>query len=331
MRQRVMIAMGLALDPDILIADELTSALDVTVQSQILELLAKLQEEKGMALLIVSHDLGVIAEWTDEIAVMYGGRIVEQGTSDAVIERPMHPYTGPARVHPPCRRAALGTPDAHPGRASERCQPAAGLRVPSEMLARPAVLPGACSGARAGRREPPHRLSGGERGPRDTRCIRPAAGGRGPCQALPGARTQRQRGTVVHAVDGVSFTIAPAETLGLVGETGCGKSTVARLVTRLLEPTGGRIEFESQDITHWSRRKLRPLRREMQIVFQDPYSSLNPRRRVGSIIGAPLHAHRLGSRGEQRARVRRCWSASGSIRPTSTATRTSSPADSVSE
>ena len=93
MRQRVMIAMGLALDPDILIADEPTSALDVTVQSQILELLAKLQEEKGMALLIVSHDLGVIAEWTDEIAVMYGGRIVEQGTSDAVIERPMHPYT----------------------------------------------------------------------------------------------------------------------------------------------------------------------------------------------------------------------------------------------
>lgn len=93
MRQRVMIAMGLALDPDLLIADEPTSALDVTVQSQILELLAKLQEEKGMALLIVSHDLGVIAEWTDEIAVMYGGRIVEQGTSDAVIERPMHPYT----------------------------------------------------------------------------------------------------------------------------------------------------------------------------------------------------------------------------------------------
>ena len=121
---------------------------------------------------------------------------------------------------------------------------------------------------------------------------------------FPARGTQRQRGTVVHAVDGVSFTIAPAETLGLVGETGCGKSTVARLVTRLLEPTSGRIELESEDITHWSRRKLRPLRREMQIVFQDPYSSLNPRRRVGSIIGAPLHAHGLGSRGDQRARVR---------------------------
>jgi peptide/nickel transport system ATP-binding protein/oligopeptide transport system ATP-binding protein len=120
---------------------------------------------------------------------------------------------------------------------------------------------------------------------------------------FPARGTQRQRGTVVHAVDGVSFTIAPAETLGLVGETGCGKSTVARLVTRLLEPTGGRIELEGQDITHWSRRKLRPLRREMQIVFQDPYSSLNPRRRVGSIIAAPLHAHGLGSRGDQRARV----------------------------
>ena len=121
---------------------------------------------------------------------------------------------------------------------------------------------------------------------------------------FPARGTQRQRGTVVHAVDGVSFTIAPAETLGLVGETGCGKSTVARLVTRLLEPTGGRIELEGRNITHWSRRKLRPLRREMQIVFQDPYSSLNPRRRVGSIVSAPLRAHGLGSRAEQRARVR---------------------------
>ena len=121
---------------------------------------------------------------------------------------------------------------------------------------------------------------------------------------FPARGTQRQRGTVVHAVDGVSFTIAPAETLGLVGETGCGKSTVARLVTRLLEPTGGRIELEGQDITHWSRRKLRPLRREMQMIFQDPYSSLNPRRRVGSIVAAPLRAHGVGSRGDQRTDVR---------------------------
>jgi peptide/nickel transport system ATP-binding protein len=121
---------------------------------------------------------------------------------------------------------------------------------------------------------------------------------------FPARGTQRQRGVVVHAVDGVSFAIARGETLGLVGETGCGKSTVARLVTRLLEPTGGRIELEGHDITHWSRRKLRPLRREMQIVFQDPYSSLNPRRRVSSIVSAPLRAHRMGSRSEQRTRVR---------------------------
>ena len=323
-----MIAMGLAL-VDILIADEPTSALDVTVQSQILELLAKLQEEKGMALLIVSHDLGVIAEWTDEIAVMYGGRIVEQGTSDAVIERPMHPHTGPARVHPPCRRAALERLTPIPG-APPSGQPAAGLRVPSEMLARPAVLPGACSGARAGRREPPHRLSGGERGP-----VTPVASTRllvveDLVKHFPARGTQRQRGTVVHAVDGVSFTIAPAETLGLVGETGCGKSTVARLVTRLLEPTGGRIEFESQDITHWSRRKLRPLRRDADRL---PGSVLlaQPRRRVGSIIGAPLTHTASGHAASSGQGCGRCWSASGSIRPTSTATRTSSPADSVSE
>jgi oligopeptide/dipeptide ABC transporter ATP-binding protein len=107
----------------------------------------------------------------------------------------------------------------------------------------------------------------------------------------------------VHAVDGVSFEIAASETLGLVGETGCGKSTLARLVTRLLEPTSGRIELEGEDITHWSRRRLRPLRRDVQIVFQDPYSSLNPRRRVGSIVEAPLRAHGIGTRAERRMRV----------------------------
>jgi oligopeptide/dipeptide ABC transporter ATP-binding protein len=120
---------------------------------------------------------------------------------------------------------------------------------------------------------------------------------------FPAGGTQRQSGTVVHAVDGVDFEIAPNETLGLVGETGCGKSTIARLVTRLLEPTAGRIEFEGNDITHWSRRRMRPLRRDIQIVFQDPYSSLNPRRRVGAIVGDPLRAHRIGTSEERRARV----------------------------
>jgi oligopeptide/dipeptide ABC transporter ATP-binding protein len=120
---------------------------------------------------------------------------------------------------------------------------------------------------------------------------------------FPARGVQRQRGSVVHAVDGVSFEIGVGETLGLVGETGCGKSTVARLVTRLLEPTSGRIVVGGSDVTHWSRRKLRPLRRDVQIVFQDPYSSLNPRRRVGSIVEAPLRAHRLGSREERRRRV----------------------------
>jgi oligopeptide/dipeptide ABC transporter ATP-binding protein len=120
---------------------------------------------------------------------------------------------------------------------------------------------------------------------------------------FPARGSQRQRGTVVHAVDGVSFELAPGETLGLVGETGCGKSTVARVVTRLLEPTGGRVEYAGRDITHVSRRRLKPLRREIQIVFQDPYSSLNPRRRVGSIVGDPLRAHHIGTRRERKLRV----------------------------
>jgi len=119
----------------------------------------------------------------------------------------------------------------------------------------------------------------------------------------PARGTQRQRGSVVHAVDGVSFDIAADETLGLVGETECEKSTVARLVTRLLEPTSGTISYAGQDITRWSSRRLRPLRRELQIVFQDPYSSLNPRRRIGSIVGDPLRIHRIGTKSERRARV----------------------------
>ncbi len=119
----------------------------------------------------------------------------------------------------------------------------------------------------------------------------------------PARGPQRIHGPVVHAVDGVTFDLAANETLGLVGETGCGKSTLARLVTRLIEPTGGTITFDGQDITHWSRSRLRTVRREIQIVFQDPYSSLNPRRRVGSIIGDPLRVHRMGSPSERRRRV----------------------------
>ncbi len=120
---------------------------------------------------------------------------------------------------------------------------------------------------------------------------------------FPTRSAHARRGAVVHAVDGVSFEIAPDETLGLVGETGCGKSTVARLVTRLLEPTDGEISYDGRDITHWSSRRLRPLRREIQMVFQDPYSSLNPRRRIGSIVGDPLRIHRIGAKSERRAWV----------------------------
>ena len=119
----------------------------------------------------------------------------------------------------------------------------------------------------------------------------------------PARGTQRHQGSVVHAVDGVSFEIAENETLGLVGETGCGKSTIARLATRLLEPTSGTVSYGGTDITHWSSRRLKPVRRDIQIIFQDPYSSLNPRRRVGSIVGDPLRVHGIGSASERLVRV----------------------------
>ncbi|HEX3324918.1 MAG TPA: ABC transporter ATP-binding protein [Solirubrobacterales bacterium] len=234
MRQRAMIAMALALDPDLLIADEPTTALDVTVQAQILALLARLNRERSLATILITHDLGVVAEVADRVLVMHEGRIVERGGLDEVFYSPKDPYT----------RTLLD--------AVVRLDAAPPLRARRESAALLEV----------------------------TDLVK----------HFPVKRGLLIDRTVDHvrAVDGVSFSVRQGETLGLVGESGSGKSTLCRAVLQLTEPTSGSVRFEGLEIAGLSRRAMRPLRRELQMVFQDPYASLNPRRRAGQIVGDPL-------------------------------------------
>ena len=265
--QRAMIAMALSGDPAILIADEPTSALDVTVQARILELLARLQRERGMALVLVTHDLGVVAELADEIAVMKGGRIVEHAPAERLLRAPAHPYTaGLLRAI-----EDLETPRAKRSGGARHAK-AEGLGVARGRAAH----------------------AGGEPLLRVAGLVKEFGLDRG-------VMFRRQAGTV-RAVDGVSFEVAAGETFGIVGESGSGKTTTARLIARLLEPTAGEVRFAGQRITALKGAALKRVRRELQIVFQDPYSSLNPRLTIGSIVGAPLQIHGLET--DRRARER---------------------------
>jgi peptide/nickel transport system ATP-binding protein len=250
MRQRAMIAMALALDPEVLIADEPTTALDVTIQAQILDLLGRLNRERGLATILITHDLGVVAEVADRVLVMHAGKIVERGELDEVFYAAKDPYT----------RKLLG--------AVLRLDQAPPLRK---------------------RRHEAPLLEVAD-------LVKHYPGRRG----LPIGR----EADPVRAVDGVSFGVARGETLGLVGESGSGKSTVCRAVLQLLEPTSGSVRFEGREIAGLSRRQMRPLRPEMQMIFQDPYASLNPRKRVGQIVGEPLRLQGRASGSELRRQVR---------------------------
>ncbi|QCI69332.1 ABC transporter ATP-binding protein [Phreatobacter stygius] len=323
MRQRIMIAIGLACNPKLIIADEPTTALDVTIQAQILELMKDLSRRLGIAMVIITHNLGIVARYADRVAVMYAARIVETGSADDIFLKPRHPYAvGLMRSVPRLDRprgARLQTiegmpPDLRNPPVGCRFAPRCPLKIAVCEAQAPDLLGvGPAHFARCHRSAD---LAAGlavfaEEGTAPSAAIDYTGA---PILAVEGLKTHfwvsrktswfSSELATVKAVDDVSFAIRKGETLGLVGESGCGKTTVGRTVLRLENPTEGAIRFEGQDLAHLSQKELRPVRRRMQVVFQDPFSSLNPRMTVGDIIAEPMLVHGIAAtKAEARARV----------------------------
>ncbi|KGX11418.1 nickel import ATP-binding protein NikE [Burkholderia pseudomallei] len=309
MRQRVMIAMALSCRPALLIADEPTTALDVTIQAQILQLIRGLQDEMDMGVIFITHDMGVVAEVADRVLVMYRGEKVEEGACDAIFAAPSHPYTKALLAAVPRLGSMRGT-DAPAKFPLLRFDPAAGdalvvaggdATAASGDAARESVLFVESDAAAA---------SAASAAP--TACVRPAIDAGAP--PLLRVRELVTRFPVksgvfgrvsqyVHAVERVSFELRAGETLALVGESGCGKSTTGRSLLRLVERVSGSIEFEGREIGALKGRELQALRRNIQFIFQDPFASLNPRLTVGFSIMEPLLVHGVASGRQAQARV----------------------------
>ena len=272
MRQRVMIAMALACKPKLLIADEPTTALDVTIQAQILELIKLLQEEEGMSVLFITHDMGVVAEIADRTVVMYNGEQVETGRTEEIFANPQKPYT----------KALLS--------AVPRLGSMEGRRRPMRF---PVV----------------DRKTGLSDVPEETADT--VAASQRPVLEVANLTTRFEirsglLGSVsgrVHAVENVSFSLLSGETLALVGESGCGKSTTGRSVMRLIEPLSGSVLLDGEDVLKLDQKTLRERRARMQMIFQDPFASLNPRMTVGTAVAEPLLINKLANRREAQDKV----------------------------
>ncbi|CAN7263701.1 ABC transporter ATP-binding protein [Phyllobacterium sp. LjRoot231] len=265
MRQRVMIAMALASRPKLLIADEPTTALDVTIQGQILDLIKVLQEEEGMAVLFITHDMGVVAEISDRTIVMYRGEAVESGPTDDIFHRGKHPYT----------RALLSAVP-RLGSMKDRHWP---LRFPIvDVTTGESTVPAEVADTVDKRKTPILEVKN-----LTTRFdIRSGLFGR--------------KSGAIHAVENVSFDLFQGETLSLVGESGCGKSTTGRSITRLVQPDSGEVYLDGYNVLTLDPASLRNMRKSIQMIFQDPFASLNPRMSVGATIAEPFIAHKLGSK-----------------------------------
>ena len=282
MRQRVMIAMALITNPEVLIADEPTTALDVTVQAQILRLLKELQADLGVSVIFITHDLGVIAELADRVVVMYRGHIVEQGDVLSIFDQPQHPYTkGLLACRPRLESKFKVLPTVSDyldetevdGQVELSEKPDAAAHIESlQQVADPEIdendLLLEVSGLQV---HFPERA--------------------GFFSAPKG---------VVKAVDGISFTVPRGSTLGLVGESGCGKTTTGRAILNLVAPTGGSVQFDGQEIAGFDAAAMLPLRKRMQIIFQDPYSSLNPRLTIEQALTEPMAVHGIGQHHAER-------------------------------
>jgi peptide/nickel transport system ATP-binding protein len=255
MRQRVAIALALLLDPKLIVADEPTTSLDVTVSAQILQELTRLCGEENMALLLISHDLALVAEYCDRIGVMYNGKMVETGSSQAVFQNPQHEYTQSllkAALHIQTVDETTSPSDfsSLPVHRGQEVQSTPILRV-LELQQHYTLEPNFVE------------------------------------------RLLKRQNQTIKAVDGINLELYPGEILGLVGESGCGKSTLSRTILQLIRPTAGKVEFLGQDLTNLSRQQVRTSRRQMQMVFQDPHACLNPAMTVGQSIADPLLIHKL--------------------------------------
>lgn len=288
LRQRAMIAMALACEPEILIADEPTTALDVSIQAQILDLIKELQEKMKMALILITHDFGVISKVTDKVMVMYAGEVVERASVDQILSNPKHPYTKALQASIPSfekrGHRLYSIPFSVPG-VGENVDLEKRWKDLNQDLEQKSDQP-----LTKKTREETTSLLRLE----NLKVHFSSAGG-----------FLQKKPPVVKAVDGVSLEIKKGEILGLVGESGCGKSSLGKSILKLVPTTAGEVFFKNHSITKTNSEQFRPIRKDIQIIFQDPYSSLNPRMKIGEILSEPLIIHQIGTRKDRKERVLR--------------------------